>query len=214
MIDYYPQMESGKFYHVFNRGNNHENLFYNSGNYEYFLRRYDHYLSDFLDTYAFCLMPNHFHLLVRVKDIVESEKGSTGQVEKGFTFSKGETFGKSDENPVSKQFRLFFTSYAMSLNKQLKRNGSLFQKPFKRLFVGSSDYFANLVFYIHANPQIHGICDDFRQYPWSSYQRILINKPSKLHKEKVTNWFSGKENYLAYHAAMPDLTEIRHLMIE
>ncbi len=213
MIDYYPQMESGKFYHVFNRGNNHENLFYNSGNYEYFLRRYDHYLSDFLDTYAFCLMPNHFHLLVRVKDIVDSEKSSAGHMEKGFTFSKGETF-KERENPISKQFRLFFTSYAMSLNKQLKRNGSLFQKPFKRLFVGSSDYFANLVFYIHANPQTHGICDDFRQYPWSSYQRILITKPSKLHKEEVTKWFSGKENYLAYHAAMPDLTEIRHLMIE
>jgi len=213
MIDYYPQMESGKYYHVYNRGNNHENLFYNPGNYEYFLRRYDHYLSDFLDTYAFCLMPNHFHLLVRVKDIVDGEKSFTSKVEKGFTFLKGETF-KQRENPISKQFRLFFTSYAMSLNKQLKRNGSLFQKPFKRLFVGSADYFANLVFYIHANPQIHGICDDFRQYPWSSYQRILINKPSKLHKEEVANWFSGKENYLAYHAAMPDLTEIRHLMIE
>lgn len=215
MIDYYPPMLPGNFYHVFNRGNNRENLFYNNGNYEYFLRKYDHYLSGLLDTYAFCLLPNHFHLLVRVKEGNEIV-GITPNQPKGITFQKGDTFrpNEGDENPFSKQFRLFFTSYAMAINKQRKRTGSLFQKPFKRLLVGSASYFANLVFYIHANPQIHGICEDFRNYPWNSYQRILINKPSKLKKEEVTQWFSTKDNYLSYHASKPDLEEIRHLMIE
>jgi len=207
-------MLPGNFYHVFNRGNNRENLFYNNGNYEFFLRKYDHYLSGLLDTYAFCLLPNHFHLLVRVKELDEIVV-TTGQP-KGITFLKGDTFHASemDENPVSKQFRLFFTSYAMALNKQRKRTGSLFQKHFKRLLVDNPAYFANLVFYVHANPQIHGISDDFRNYPWNSYQRILINKPSKLKKEEVRQWFATKVNYLSYHASKPDLEEIRHLMIE
>jgi len=60
-------MEADKFYHVYNRGNNKENLFYKSDNYEFFLRRYDEYFSRFLNTYAFCLLPNHFHMLVQVK---------------------------------------------------------------------------------------------------------------------------------------------------
>ena len=54
-------LEEGQFYHIYNRGNNRERLFYSTENYLFFLRRYDEYL------YAFCLLPNHFHLLVRVK---------------------------------------------------------------------------------------------------------------------------------------------------
>jgi REP element-mobilizing transposase RayT len=67
MRDYYGKMEADKFYHVLSRGNNKENLFYKPENYEFFLRRFDQYLSAFLNTYAFCLLPNHFHMLVQVK---------------------------------------------------------------------------------------------------------------------------------------------------
>jgi hypothetical protein len=62
-------LEENKFYHIYNRGNNRGNLFYNEGNYEFFLRKYDEYLSEFIDTYAFCLLPNHFHFLIGVKEI-------------------------------------------------------------------------------------------------------------------------------------------------
>ncbi len=217
MIDYYPPLEAGKFYHVFNRGNNRENLFYNNGNYEYFLVRYDHFLYDFAKTYAFCLLPNHFHLLIRVKEKEEISRSPEG---KSITFGKGDTFkmknGKTStiSKLISSKFRFFFTSYSMSINKQEKRTGSLFQKSFKRLVVDSPKYFANLVHYIHANPQLHDICDDFRQYPWSSYQRILINKPTHLQKDDVKKWFQNKDNYLNYHARLPNLETIRHLIIE
>jgi putative transposase len=66
--DYFPPMVPSGYYHVFNRGNNKENLFYQSKNYGYFLEKYKHYLSPWLDIYAYCLLPNHFHLLVRVKE--------------------------------------------------------------------------------------------------------------------------------------------------
>ncbi|OGU37053.1 MAG: hypothetical protein A2315_11385 [Ignavibacteria bacterium RIFOXYB2_FULL_35_12] len=57
-IDYYTPFYSNQFYHIYNRGNNGEKIFYTSENYMFFLKRYDHYLSEFADTYAYCLLPN------------------------------------------------------------------------------------------------------------------------------------------------------------
>jgi len=61
-------LESGNFYHIFNRGNKGIRIFYEERNYVYFLKKYGHYLSDYLDTYTYALIPNHFHLLVRIKE--------------------------------------------------------------------------------------------------------------------------------------------------
>ncbi len=192
------RLEPGKFYHVYNRGNNRENLFYNNGNYEYFLRKYDNYLTDYIDTFAFCLLPNHFHLLVRIKDKdLSGFKNLTGL-----------------EKRISKQFSNLFNSYAKSINIQQKRVGSLFQRPFKRIEITTTDYLANLVFYIHANPQKHKIIDDFRMYPWSSYDRILKNKPSKLNKEEVLEWFSNKDYFIKYHEQKADIEKIKNMILE
>jgi len=201
MIDYRCRLEAGKFYHIYNRGNNGENLFYNIENYKYFLRKYDEYLSPFLSTFSFCLLPNHFHLLVRIKYGYEVNVSHFLNV-------------KHLETNISKQFQSLFTSYAKSINKQENRKGSLFQKPFKRIAVNNINYLTNLVFYIHANPQMHGIIDDFRMYLWSSYERILKNKPSKLEKESVLEWFADKNNYVAYHYKTADLIDIKHLIVE
>ena len=80
--------------------------------------------------------------------------------------------------------------------------------------VDNTLYFRNLVFYIHANPQLHGIIDDFRFYPWSSYERILKNAPTRLQKDAVLQWFSSTENYIEYHDKIINLDNIKDLMIE
>ena len=189
-------LEEGKFYHVYNRGNNRENLFYSNENYKYFLRKYDEYLSDYVETYAFCLLPNHFHLLISVKEQPKAPP-----------FQKVEPL-------ISLQFRKFFTSYSMSINKQEGRVGSLFQKNFKRIEINNINYLTNLVFYIHANPQLHGLIEDFKSYPWSSYNRILIGKPSKLKRENVLDWFNDKDNFTTYHAQKSNINLIKHLILE
>ncbi|WP_430933419.1 transposase [Saccharicrinis sp. 156] len=189
-------IQEEKFYHIWNRGNNRENLFYNNGNYEYFLRLYAEKLDDVLETYAFCLLPNHFHLLVRTK------------------LFRYHSQTAANMNPVSNAFKNFFAAYSQAINIQQKRTGSLFQKPFKRLEVKTTKQLANLVHYIHINPQKHGICGDFRYYPWSSYERMLKNKPSKLKKEEVVTWFGHSDNYLRYHARDVDLDVIKYLIIE
>jgi len=73
---------------------------------------------------------------------------------------------------------------------------------------------ATLVFNIHSNPQKHGIVKDFRQYPWSSYERIFRDRPSKLNKEAVLGWFKNKENYIAYHARTAILEDVKDIMNE
>ncbi len=207
MQDYRCKIEEGKFYHIFNRGINGTNLFYSTANYDFFLRRYDYYLSDFPETYAFCLLPNHFHLLVRVKDKAELDVSiDVSHFENVKHLNVGEK--------VSKQFQAFFTSYSKAINKQENRHGSLFEKPFRRIWVNSEKYLSNLVFYIHANPQLHGIIDDFRMYRWSSYERILFNKPTKLQKEKVLEWFTDKANYLYFHSNKIEIENIKELSIE
>ena len=88
----------------------------------------------------------------------------------------------------------------MAFNIQQDRTGTLFQTPFKRAIVDSDQYFTQLVYYIHANPQLHGLIDDFREWKWSSYDRILIEKPSKLKKQEVINWFGNKNAYKEFHS--------------
>jgi len=196
--------EEGKFYHVYNRGNNREDLFYKNANYEYFLRKFDEYHSGYLDVYAFCLLPNHFHFLVRVKEKTEG-------IGKGIPSLKAMV---SLNERICESFRKFFITYAQAINKQQGRTGSLFQKNFKRLEVTSERYFAHLVYYIHANPQLHKITNDFRQYPWSSYKRILIGKPSKLKKEFVIEWFNDRNNYIYFHNQQIETDSIREMIIE
>jgi len=62
------KMESGQSYHIYNHANGSENIFREEENYRFFLQQYDKYLGGVVDTYAYCLMPNHFHFLVGVKD--------------------------------------------------------------------------------------------------------------------------------------------------
>jgi putative transposase len=200
----YPYIEllENQYYHIYNRGNNRENIFCKEKNYNYFLKRYDYYLSEYSDTFAYCLLPNHFHLLIRVKPYsqlpLKTKHGK--QIE--------------NEDRVSEQFRLLFMSYAKAINIQEDRVGSLFQKNFKRKEVNNERYFSNLVYYIHANPQLHGICEDFREYPHSSYDRILTDRPSKLFKDEVLKWFGSREAYIAFHRDKHNINEVRDFLTE
>jgi len=151
MNDYWPPLIPGGIYHIYNRGNNRENLFYTADNVRFFLDRYTKYMEPTLETYAYCLLPNHFHLLERVKTKEEIEAGSWG-ASRGHRVGLGDVDlpslqdlvslrppdgrivaekGNAQAIPeetgvlVSQQFRLMFMSYAKAINKQEDRVGSL-----------------------------------------------------------------------------------------
>ena len=105
---------------------------------------------------------------------------------------------------LSEQFRRLFMAYSKAINKQQKRSGSLFRKNFKRIKIDTLSYLKHVALYIHHNPEHHGLTDDFTSYPWSSYNRILADKISKLRKQDVIGWFNNKEKYIQYHRDISD----------
>ena len=201
----------GGIYHIYNRGNNRETIFYTDENYRYFLGKYAKYLTPVLETFAYCLLPNHFHLAVRVKTLAEIADGGAG-------FAGFKNLESLDDNDlgrlVSNQFRLCFMSYAKAFNKQYNRTGSLFQKNFKRLPVENTAYLANLVLYIHANPQLHGIWDDYREWPHSSYPGLLSEGVTRLQRARTLELLGGRDAFVQAHQQYYALKIMQHLMIE
>jgi putative transposase len=203
-------LEPENFYHIYNSGNDSCLTFLKPENYFYFLNKLSFYMSDYFDFYCYCLLPNHFHLIIKVK----TKEIILGSANKDFS-AKKDFAALTPEYFVSEKFRRFFLSYAKSLNKQQNRSGSLFRKNFRRCKIPSVEYMKDLIRYIHLNPIVHEIAKNYQQYEWSSFQRILLRKPSKLEKESVLEWFGGKENYLAFHHEKVILTEsIKELIIE
>lgn len=187
---YYTKFEEDKFYHIYNRTIDKQAMFKNEDNYVFFLKKLDEYLTPVVELYAYCLLGNHLHLLLRVKPLPDlTIFGKLSNLKND----------KSTHDIVSHQFRKFFQSYAMAFNKQHNRIGTLFQTPFKRALIDQEEHFTQLVYYIHANPQLHGLIRDFREWKWSSYCRILSDRPSKLKKKEVIEWFTDLLNFEKYH---------------
>ncbi len=134
MINYNQVLEANKYYHIYNSAVGSDNLFKTDENYYFFLQKYKEYISPIADTFAYCLMPNHFHFAVRIKDEV-SLKHLQGFENLG---------GVAVSNKVSKQFSNFFNSYTKSFNKQQNRRGGLFEQKFKRKQITTDNYFKHL----------------------------------------------------------------------
>ena len=64
----------GRYFHIFNRGINKQSIFFESKNYDYFLKLIEEFLIEYTDVFAYCLMSNHFHLVLKVKDVIFKEK--------------------------------------------------------------------------------------------------------------------------------------------
>ena len=128
----------GIIYHIYNRGNNGENIFIEARNYAYFMKLYAKYINPVAETYAYCLLRNHFHLMVRIKDLDEINEHA----------SLKNTCSSDNVEPfISKQFGIFFGTYTKALNKATSRSGTLFEGRFKRKPVTSDRYFKALVAY-------------------------------------------------------------------
>lgn len=87
----------------------------------------------------------------------------------------------------------------MAFNKQQNRIGTLFQTPFKKALVDNDQYLTQLVYYIHANPQLHGLINDFRDWNWSSYNKILTDNVSQLKKNELLEWFGSKKEFVNFY---------------
>jgi putative transposase len=181
------------YYHIYNRGNNGENIFVQERNYEHFMNLYFKHIDPIADTFAYCLLRNHFHISLKTK--TEAEITAALGVSSGTLL---------ESNHLSKKFSDFFNAYAKAINKAYSRTGSLFQHPFGRVPITTDRQFWNVIAYIHQNPQKHKFFKDFRDWKWSSYGILLAEKPTKLKRDIVLNWFGGRESYLELYRQWVD----------
>jgi putative transposase len=181
--------EANNVYHVYTHANGSENLFRAEENYQYFLKKYAEYLHPVAETFAYCLMPNHLHLMVRVRGEGELAAAAEKHLQ-GF-----ENLG----GVVSQRFSNLFNAYTKAYNKRYARKGSLFQPNVKRKPILHPTYFTALIAYIHNNPFHHGFTTDPQAWPYSSWHAYLADKPTKLQKQEGLNWFGGKEGFIRQH---------------
>ena len=205
-MEQHVRLEPGRYYHIFNRGINGTNIFLEERNYAYFLSQYAEHVEPVAETFAYCLLRNHFHLLTRIKASADSK-----------TFEVSETSKVSAQPKVpdaTQGFANCFNAYAKAINKTYARTGSLFEHRFHRIEVTSEGYCMRLVHYIHFNPQKHGFIADFREYPYSSYRTFFSDKPTKLQRLQVLDWFGGRAAFDAVHHTLSDEKEIWSLIAE
>lgn len=171
--------EAGQYYHVYNRGNNSENIFIEEKNYNYFLEKLKKYILPIADVYAYCLLKNHFHIVLRIKDKIDLP----------------EKFKEKIHLPFSN----LFNSYSKSINKAYDRTGSLFQEHLQRNRIESEKYLKQLIMYVHLNPVKHKFSKDFQSYRHSSYRSYLSDKQSSLDREFILELFNDLENFIFCH---------------
>lgn len=179
-------------YHIYTHANGSENLFREDENYYYFLNKYSEYIHPIAETFAYCLMPNHIHLMVRMR--------GEGELLKFFSSKQKDLTGFQNlSGLISRQFGNFLNAYAKAYNERFDRRGSLFERPFGRKPIENASYFTALIAYIHNNPVHHGFVKDAREWPHSSYHSYLLDKRTKIAREEGLEWFGGREEFIKIH---------------
>lgn len=158
----------GIFQHVMARGIENANIFSDDSNYRFFIKRLGELLEETqTDCFAWALIPNHFHLLLRT--------GPTSLA----------TF-----------MRRLMTSYAVYYNRYHQRSGHLFQNRYKSIVCEGDPYFLELVRYIHLNPLRSGLVKDINElvsYPWCGFG-VLMGRYQNSWQEtdEVLKYFANR----------------------
>jgi putative transposase len=204
-------LEPEKYYHIYNHANGYEDIFLEDENFRFFLNKYEKYISPVADTLAYCLMPNHFHFLIRIKEekALRSFPKFFLTLEKLYsdfsTSKKSDSEFEASEKFLSKQFSNLFSSYTQSFNKLYGRRGSLFLKNFQRKEVSNDLYLKQLIVYTHNNPVHHGFRSLPEEWKYSSYNTLLGDEKTNLMRDFVIGLFDDKENFIYIHQQKIDL---------
>lgn len=193
-------IEKGFFYHIFNRGAGKADLFYSSRDFRLFLQKYFYYLYPCIQTYAWCLMKNHFHAVIRVRTI-EEQISVHHRIKTDFSPDNfhGSKSPEIKSYVASKQISHLINSYTKNLNRRIGRSGTLIEGPLKRKKLIDEDHLVHLICYTHRNPIHHGVSNSYSEYPYFSYRDFFRNQNSFLEKRSVLNLFGGKGNFIEAH---------------
>ncbi len=183
----------GNYYHILKKSE--VNLFYSQANYQYFMRRYAYYLNDISETIAFCLLPNHFHILFRAPEIITI---------------KGEYIDHPSDigHFISDGIRKFFANYSNFIMKQEGLIDPPLDANFFRVQIDEDTQLKELLVFIHKNGTYHNVNDDYSTYPNSSFQNYFSNHKSLIGKETAFSLFDSREQFIELHQTI-DLSDIQ-----
>ena len=166
------EANSGYYYHTYNRGINKDRIFYSEANYYFCLKKIKKFSKKYeITVIAYCLMPNHYHLLLREDGVI----------------------------PVCKFIQSVFNGYVQAINKQLKRSGTLFEGRFKKKLIEKHEYLIHLCRYINLNPVEAGIVSHPEQWAFSNYREwIKIRKGTLFDRRFVDCYFNTRKEYKSF----------------
>lgn len=182
-------------YHVYNRAHGNEKLFVENMNYYFFLKKFKEYIHPIADIYSYCLMPNHFHVLLKIKS--ENELNNYFKVAWQEKSKRSKNF--SINRKLTQQFSNFFNAYTKAFNKVYGRLGGLFISNYRRIKVESDRQFIDTVKYIHLNPVQARISNKPENWNFSSYRAFISQGNTLVDKGIVLNYFGDLENFVYVH---------------
>jgi len=158
-----------ELYHVYNRGNNKQQIFFIEDNYIYFLKKVRKFILPCCEILSYCLMPNHFHFLIYAVEQTIRSKIITGQ----------------EKNILSEGIRNLLQTYTKGINKQNNSTGSLFQQNTKAKIISSLDHGITCLNYIHQNPLKARLVRKIEDWPYCSFPDFIGNRAGTLCNKKL-----------------------------
>jgi REP element-mobilizing transposase RayT len=170
----YPRKDTltwlpSQYYHIYNRGVQRTTIFREPDNYLFVIGRIKRYANQFsLSVIAYCLMPNHYHFLLR----------------------------QDGEEPAGLLPQRVFNSYTKAYNKRYEQSGTLFEHRYQAKVIKSSNHLLHLCRYIHANPVKDGLVSNLSDWPYSNYLEWVGERDGTLvDRDFMQTQFSGFANY-------------------
>jgi putative transposase len=166
--NYYP----GGVYHIYNRGSHRVSIFREPDNYLFVLRKTKRYVQELhLTLLAYCLMPNHFHFLIR----------------------------QDGELPAGMLSQRVFNSYSKAYNKRYQHSGTLFEGPYRVKVVAETAHLLHLCRYIHANPVKNEMVAGPEDWPYSNYLEWTGQRDGTLvDHDFVREYFAQPTQYIEF----------------
>ena len=179
------QFDAGNFYHIFNRGINRKRIFFSKRNYEFFLEKVEINILPHCSLVSYCLMPNHFHLLIHANERTGMQVHNRSIL---------------PVNNLGEGIRVLLSSYALAINKQQSRTGNLFQQKTKStclsakgIYPGvlsdSSLYEEDCFHSIHFNPVKAGLVENPGDWEFSSYREYFSFSQKNLCNTEIGKQF-------------------------
>jgi len=180
-------LEPGRCYHVYNCAAGGDPLFDDESDRSFFMDLYRNHVTPVAETYAYCLLPDHVHFLVKIRD------GVAGPY---------------------KHFAILFNAYSKGWNRRRERRGKLFRFKLKRIEVRREAIFRDLVRYINLNPCRHGLTKNPAHFRYCSFNATVRQSLSLIPRDELAGRFGGQHQLAEAISEPPDEYQLRKYMLE